>query len=88
MPYNETTGRITAPISVDDVRRALGIGLDEPGALDVGTLCCADNVNPYSLIRPTFFLDTAGTPPAISYPLSFRMNTVSPASLHCHRETL
>ncbi len=80
MPYNENTGRITAPVSVDDVRRALGIGLDEPGALDVGTLCCASNVNPYSLIRPTFFLDTAGTRPRDFIP-SFFQNEHSIASL-------
>lgn len=72
MPYDETTGRITAPVSVDDVRRALGIGLDEPGALDVGTLCCSDKINPYSLIRPTFYLDEAGTRPGEFVPSFFQ----------------
>lgn len=64
MPYDETTGRITAPVSVDDVRRALGIGLDEPGALDVGTLCCrTDKINQASILRPYFYKDPAGSQP-------------------------
>lgn len=63
MPFDATTGRVYAPVSVDDVRMALGLSAEEPGAGDVGYLCSHNKINPYSLIRPQYFLDTTGIHP-------------------------
>lgn len=40
-------GNITAPVNIDDVKKTLGLNID-----DVGALCISDKINPYSLIRP------------------------------------
>lgn len=55
MPYDATTGRVYAPVSVDDVRMALGLREDEPGAGDVGYLCSHENISNLSLIRPLYY---------------------------------
>ena len=40
-------GHIHAPVSIEDVKKVLGVRSN-----DVGTLCLSDKINPYSLIRP------------------------------------
>lgn len=55
MPFDATTGRVYAPVSVDDVRMALGLREDEPGAGDVGYLCSHENISNLSLIRPLYY---------------------------------
>ena len=48
MAYNQTTGLITPPVSINDVQRALGIG----GGGDVGTLIRNGNVNMWAKYKP------------------------------------
>ena len=55
MPFDATTGRVYAPVSVEDVRLALGLSPDEPGAGDVGYLCSHPNISNLSLIRPLYY---------------------------------
>ena len=45
MPHSN--GKITAPISVDDVKYTIGTSSD-----DVGTLCISPAVNPFSKYKP------------------------------------
>lgn len=47
MPYNNQTKRITAPVSMSDVREALGVSFD-----DLDDLCNADTVNMWSKCKP------------------------------------
>lgn len=55
MPYDSTTGRITAPLNTDDVCQALGI----TGVGDVGTLCTHPYINMWSANKPVV-CDTPG----------------------------
>ena len=43
MPYNSETGIISAPVSIDDVKRALG-----ESSNDLATLCKSENINIWS----------------------------------------
>ena len=47
MPYNSDTGIISAPVSVDDVKQALGESSD-----DLATLCNSDGIIPWSRCKP------------------------------------
>lgn len=44
---SEYYGRITAPVSIDDVASALGVGV-----YDLGTLCTSDRINKWSRHKP------------------------------------
>lgn len=47
MPYNSDTGFISAPVSIDDVKQALGESSD-----DLATLCNSDGIVPWSRCKP------------------------------------
>lgn len=47
MSYNSETGIISAPVSIDDVKRALGESSD-----DLATLCKSENINIWSKYKP------------------------------------
>lgn len=47
MPYNSDSGIISAPVSIDDVKRALG-----EGSNDLATLCKSENINIWSKYKP------------------------------------
>lgn len=47
MSYNSNTGIISAPVSIDDVKRALG-----ESSNDLATLCTSNNINPWSRFKP------------------------------------
>lgn len=47
MPYNSETGIISAPVSIDDVKRALG-----ESSNDLATLCKSKNINIWSKYKP------------------------------------
>lgn len=47
MPYNSETGIISAPVSIDDVKRALG-----ESSNDLATLCKSGNINIWSKYKP------------------------------------
>lgn len=47
MPYNSDTGIISAPVSIDDVKQALGESSD-----DLATLCNSDGIVPWSRCKP------------------------------------
>lgn len=47
MPYNSYTGIISAPVSIDDVKRALG-----ESSNDLATLCKSENINMWSKYKP------------------------------------
>lgn len=47
MPYNSETGIISAPISIDDVKQALG-----ESSNDLATLCKSENINIWSKYKP------------------------------------
>lgn len=47
MPYNSETGIISAPVSIDDVKRALG-----ESSNDLATLCKSENINIWSKYKP------------------------------------
>lgn len=47
MAYNPTTGIITAPVSIYDVQRALGLS-----STDLGTLCKSTLINRWSKMKP------------------------------------
>lgn len=47
MPYNSESGIISAPVSIDDVKRALG-----ESSNDLATLCKSDNINIWSKYKP------------------------------------
>lgn len=47
MPYNSNTGIITAPVSIDDVKQALG-----ESSNDLATLCKSENINIWSKYKP------------------------------------
>nr|DAJ58181.1 MAG TPA: hypothetical protein [Crassvirales sp.] len=48
MPYNSESGIISAPVSIDDVKQALG-----ESSNDLATLCKSDNINMWSLYKPS-----------------------------------
>lgn len=48
MSYNSETGIISAPVSIDDVKRVLG-----ESSNDLATLCKSDNINMWSLYKPS-----------------------------------
>lgn len=47
MPYNSNTGIISAPVSIDDVKQALGESSNE-----LATLCKSENINIWSRYKP------------------------------------
>lgn len=47
MPYNSETGIISAPVSIDDVKRVLG-----ESSNDLATLCKSENINIWSKYKP------------------------------------
>lgn len=47
MPYNSETGIISAPVSIDDVKQALG-----ESSNDLATLCKSENINIWSKYKP------------------------------------
>ena len=47
MPYNSNTGIISAPVSIDDVKQALG-----ESSNDLATLCKSENINMWSRYKP------------------------------------
>lgn len=47
MPYNSGTGIISAPVSIDDVKQALG-----ESSNDLATLCKSENINIWSKYKP------------------------------------
>ena len=47
MPYNSDSGIISAPVSIDDVKRALGESSNDPA-----TLCKSENINIWSKYKP------------------------------------
>ena len=47
MSYNSETGIISAPVSIDDVKRALG-----ESSNDLATLCKSENINIWSKYKP------------------------------------
>lgn len=47
MPYNSGNGIISAPVSIDDVKRALG-----ESSNDLATLCKSENINIWSKYKP------------------------------------
>ena len=48
MSYNSENGIISAPVSIDDVKRALG-----EGSNDLATLCKSENILLWSKYKPT-----------------------------------
>lgn len=52
MSYNSETGIISAPVSIDDVKRALG-----ESSNDLATLCKSENINMWSLYKPCNYND-------------------------------
>lgn len=48
MSYNNATGVITAPVSIDDVKTCLGLSTN-----DVATLCTSDKINMWAKYKPT-----------------------------------
>lgn len=50
MPYNSETGIISAPVSIDDVKRALG-----ESSNDLATLCKSENINMWAKYKPTCY---------------------------------
>ena len=48
MPYNSENGIISAPVSIDDVKQALG-----ESSNDLATLCKSENINMWSLYKPS-----------------------------------
>ena len=52
MAYDSVNKVITAPVSIYDVQRCLA-----KSANDLGTLCVADNINPWSRYKPVPFKD-------------------------------
>lgn len=49
MSYNSETGIISAPVSIDDVKRALG-----ESSNDLATLCKSENINIWSKYKPVY----------------------------------
>ena len=47
MSYNSETGIISAPVSIDDVKQALG-----ESSNDLATLCKSDGIVPWSKYKP------------------------------------
>lgn len=47
MPYNSDSGIISAPVSIDDVKQALG-----ESSNDLATLCKSENINMWSKYKP------------------------------------
>ena len=47
MPYNSENGIISAPVSIDDVKQALG-----ESSNDLATLCKSENINIWSKYKP------------------------------------
>lgn len=47
MPYNSDSGIISAPVSIDDVKKALG-----ESSNDLATLCKSENINIWSKYKP------------------------------------
>lgn len=47
MPYDSDSGRIIAPVSIDDVKQALG-----ESSNDLATLCKSENINIWSKYKP------------------------------------
>lgn len=47
MPYNSENGSISAPVSIDDVKQALG-----ESSNDLATLCKSENINIWSKYKP------------------------------------
>lgn len=47
MPYNSENGIISAPVSIDDVKQALG-----ESSNDLATLCTSENINIWSKYKP------------------------------------
>lgn len=47
MPYNSNTGIISAPVSIDDVKQAIG-----ESSNDLATLCKSENINIWSKYKP------------------------------------
>ncbi len=47
MSYNSETGIISAPVSIDDVKQALG-----ESSNDLATLCKSENINIWSKYKP------------------------------------
>lgn len=52
MSYDSSTGIISAPVSIDDVRSCLG-----ESSYDLGTLCKSSKINMYSIHKPTRWTD-------------------------------
>ena len=50
MSYNSSTGIISAPVSIDDVKSALG-----ESSNDVATLCTSSNINMWAKYKPTSY---------------------------------
>ena len=50
MPYNSETGIISAPVSIDDVKQALG-----ESSNDLATLCKSENINMWSKYKPIVY---------------------------------
>lgn len=50
MPYNSDSGIISAPVSIDDVKRALG-----ESSNDLATLCKSENINMWAKYKPTCY---------------------------------
>ena len=55
MPYNSESGIISAPVSIDDVKQALG-----ESSNDLATLCKSENINMWSLYKPIAGKDIYG----------------------------
>jgi hypothetical protein len=58
MAYDPSTGIVTAPVSIADVKKALGVGSG-----DVGTLCRSTMINMWAKFKPvpcrrSGFIDT------------------------------
>lgn len=52
MPYNSESGIISAPVSIDDVKQALG-----ESSNDLATLCKSENINIWSKYKPISYKD-------------------------------
>lgn len=50
MPYNSDSGIISAPVSIDDVKQALG-----ESSNDLATLCKSENINMWAKYKPTCY---------------------------------
>lgn len=50
MPYNSENGIISAPVSIDDVKQALG-----ESSNDLATLCKSNNINMWSKYKPIIY---------------------------------